>query len=465
MRRIVIVGGGYAGFYTAWTLERTLRPGEAELTVIDPRPYMTYQPFLPEVAAGSIEPRHAVISVRKRLHRTRVVAGSVTRVDHATRTVQVHPAAGPDLDLGYDVIAITAGAVTRTFPIPGLAEHAIGLKHVEEAIAIRDRLLVAFDQASVLPPGPERRALLTVVFVGAGLAGVEGFGELLSLSTALLADYPELTVADLDFRLVEAQGRILPEFTAATAEKVAQSLRDRGATLHLNAQLTSAVDSRVELSDGTTFDANLIVWTAGNGANPVVANHTDLPVDARGRLVVGADLRVVTSDGPVPDAWAAGDAAAVPDLAVDRPDAYTVPNAQHAVRQGRRLGRNIAAVLRGRAPKNYEHRSLGVIATLGIGRGVFQSGPITLTGWPAWLIHRGYHVLAVPTWHRKFQVLAIWTTAHLFGRDIVSLQSAMDPRAAFVGASGGSSGTGRRTEDPTVARIEPEDGPRQGVAA
>jgi NADH:ubiquinone reductase (H+-translocating) len=182
MRKILIVGGGYAGFYTAWKLEKKLRSGEAQVTVIDARPYMTYQPFLPEVMAGSIEPRHSVVSLRRHLRRTEVVAGTVTAIDHSQKRATVRPAMGPDFDFSYDIIVVTVGAVTRTFPIAGIAEQAIGLKYIEEAIAVRNRLFAAFDQASNLPAGPERRRLLTVTFVGAGFAGVEGFGELLSFS-------------------------------------------------------------------------------------------------------------------------------------------------------------------------------------------------------------------------------------------------------------------------------------------
>ncbi|WP_421741682.1 NAD(P)/FAD-dependent oxidoreductase [Cellulomonas sp.] len=432
MQRIVIVGGGYAGFYAAWNLEKKLRPDEAEITVIDPRPYMTYQPFLPEVMAGSVEARHAAVSLRRHLRRSKVIAGQVTRVEHARRTLRFRPADGDDVELGYDVIVITAGAVTRKFPVPGIAEQAIGMKHVEEAVAIRDKLLTAFDRASVLPPGPERQRLLTVTFVGGGFSGVEGFGELLSLATALLDSYPELTLADLSFHLVEAAGRILPEVTDGPGRWVVRSLEERGAHVHLNTQLVSAVDGHVVLSTGQEFDSELIVWSAGNAANPVVAQHTDLPVDERGFLRVRADLRIGTEAAAVPDAWAAGDDAAVPDVAAGTPGARTVPNAQHAVRQGKHLAANITAVLRGRPPKDYVHQSLGVVATLGLGRGVFQYRRIVITGFPAWLLHRGYHVLAVPTWERKVRVLAVWVASFVFGRDIVSLASVQRPREAFV---------------------------------
>jgi NADH:ubiquinone reductase (H+-translocating) len=435
MRKILIVGGGYAGFYTAWKLEKKLRRSEALVTVIDPRPYMTYQPFLPEVMAGSIEPRHAVVSLRSHLRHTEVVAGTVTAIDHANKKVTVRPATGPEFDLSYDIVVVTAGAVTRTFPIPGIAEQAIGLKHIEEAIAVRNRLLAAFDQASNLSAGPERKRLLTVTFVGGGFAGVEGFGELLSLAAALLRFYPKLQFDELDFRLVEAQGRILPEVSDSTAARVMCSLEQRGAHIHLNTYILSAADGHVVLSSGNEFDSNLIVWTTGNAANPIVAKHTDLPVDERGFLLVRADLRIGTATVPVPDAWGAGDNAAITDLGVDAPGARTVPNAQHAVRQGKRLAANIVATLRGEPAKNYIHKSLGVVATLGIGQGVFQSGRIVITGFPAWVMHRGYHVLAVPTWERKIRVFAVWLTALMFGRDIASLESAQHPRAAFV--SGG----------------------------
>jgi NADH dehydrogenase len=432
VRTILVVGGGYAGFYTAWKLEKKLRRGEARVIVVDPRPYMTYQPFLPEVVAGSVEARHAAVSLRRHLRKTEIIAGRVTAVDHARKTVTIRPAVGGEYPLAYDIIVVTAGAVTRTLAIPGVSDHAIGMKHVEEAVAIRDRLLTAFDQAATLPPGPERRRLLTVTFVGGGFSGVEGFGELLSLATALIRRYPELGPDELSFHLVEARDRILPEVTDGPGEWVVRSLTKRGARVHLNAQLLSARNGHVVLSTGEEFDSELIVWTVGNAANPMVHNHTDLPVDGRGMLVVRADLQVGTEDAPVPDAWGAGDDAAVPDLAAKRTGVSTVPNAQHAVRQGKLLARNIIATLRGREPKRYVHHSLGTVATLGLGRGIFQFHRLVIKGFPAWLMHRGYHVLAVPTWERKVRVLAVWATAALFGRDIVSLASVQHPREAFL---------------------------------
>jgi NADH dehydrogenase len=432
VRRILVVGGGYAGFYAAWKLEKRLRKGEAEVVVIDPRPYMTYQPFLPEVLSGSVEARHAAISLRRNLRRTRIIAGAVTSIEHARRTVTVHPLQGADFDLSYDVIAVTAGAVTRTLALPGVAERAIGMKHVEEAVAIRDQLLTAFDEASVLPPGPERQRLLTVTFVGGGFAGVEGFAELLSLANGLLKSYPELAPSDLAFHLVEASNRILPEVTDGPARWVRTVLEHRGAQVHLGTTLVSAADGHVVLSDGTTYNSDLIVWTAGNAATRLVRSHTDLPVTQRGLIQVRADLRVGTETEPVPDAWAAGDDAAVPDLASPVPGTFTVPNAQNAVRQGKLLAKNLLRTLCGREPKKYVHHTLGSVATLGLGKGIFQYRRIVVKGFLAWLMHRGYHVLAVPTWDRKVRVLAVWLAAAFYGRDIVSLASVQQPRDAFV---------------------------------
>lgn len=299
MRKILIVGGGYAGFYTAWGLEKKLRRDEAEVTLVDPRGYMTYQPFLPEVAAGSIEARHVAVSLRGHLRRTAIVAGHVTEIDHARRTATVRTIEGERREIRYDVIVVTAGAVTRTFPVPGVADVAIGFKHVEEAVAVRDLLLTAFERAATLPPGPERDELLAVTVVGGGFTGVEVFSELLALATSLLRSYPELSFSDLSFHLVQAGDRILPEVTDRPGAWVTRHLEQRGAHLHVSTQVESAEGGRVVLSTGESYAGKILVWAAGNGSNPVVAQHTDLPIDERGLLQVRADLRVGTDEHPV----------------------------------------------------------------------------------------------------------------------------------------------------------------------
>ncbi|MCI2959333.1 FAD-dependent oxidoreductase [Agromyces atrinae] len=431
MPKILIVGGGYAGFYTAWKLEKHLRAGEAEVTVVDPLPYMTYQPFLPEVAAGSIEPRHAVVSQRRHLTKTNVITAKVTNIDHASKTATITPPVGEAYEFSYDIIVVTGGAVSRTFPIPGVADSAIGLKTIEEAVAIRDRMLTNFDKAASLPAGPERERLLTVVVVGGGFAGIEVFAELRSFASSLLTYYPQLSFEETHFHLIEAMGRIMPEVSLPTSHWVLKHLAQRGAEVHLDTQLKSAVDGHIELSTGESFDTDLIVWTAGVMANPTIVRNSDLPVEERGRIRTRADLRVGTDEEFVADAWAAGDVSAVPDLSGGGVGGFCVPNAQHAVRQGKLLAKNIVAVIRGEEPRQYFHKNLGAVAGLGIGSGVFQSGKIAIKGVVAWFAHRGYHGLAMPSFERKFRVFWGWWNNFWLGRDIVSLSATQHPRAAF----------------------------------
>lgn len=433
MPKILIVGGGYAGFYTAWKLEKHLRKNEAEIVVVDPLPYMTYLPFLPEVAAGAIEPRHTVVSQRRHLKRTRVVTAKVTGIDHANKTATIAPQGAEPYEFEYDQIVVTAGSVSRTFPIPGIADNAIGLKSVEEAIAVRDRLIANFEQAASLPKDSElRKRLLTVVVVGGGFAGIETFAELRSAASALLAQFPDIAFDETQFHLIEAMGRIMPEVSLPTSEWVLKDLAKRGAYVHLDTQVADATDGVVKTNTGEEYPSDLIIWTAGVMANPQVVNGSDLPREQRGRISTQADLRVVDADGNVIDgAWAAGDVAAVPDKTGGLPDGTCVPNAQHAVRQAKRLAKNLVAVLRGEATVDYYHKNLGAVAGLGLGTGVFQSGKFALKGFLAWCAHRGYHGLAMPTWERKWRVLWGWWHNFFLGRDQVQLQTSQNPRGFF----------------------------------
>jgi NADH dehydrogenase len=430
--KILIVGGGYAGFYTAWKLEKLLGKSEAEVTLVDPLPYMTYQPFLPEVVAGSIEARHAVVSHRRHLRKTNIVSGKVMTVNHAKKTATIEFAGIKGAKkVSYDHIVVTAGAVSRTFPIPGVAEEAIGLKNIEEAVEVRNRIMANFDKAANLPSGAARDRLLTFVVVGGGFAGIEAFAEMRSLASYLLRYYPTLSFDDVKFHLIEAMGRIMPEVSLKTSEWVIANLDQRGAKIHLNTQLQSAVGGKVELSTGESFESDVIVWTAGVMAHPYVRN-TDLPVEERGRILTHPSLRVMTAEGEfVEGAWAAGDVSAVPDLSGFGVGGYCVPNAQHAVRQAKLLAKNIVASLRGEGLKDYLHQPLGAVAGLGIGVGVFQYKNLGITGLLAWFMHRGYHGLAIPSAERKIRVFAGWIWNFLLRRDIVSTSAGKTPRLAF----------------------------------
>ncbi|WP_413318860.1 NAD(P)/FAD-dependent oxidoreductase [Agrococcus sp. 1P02AA] len=431
MNKILIVGGGYAGLYTARGLERQLGDSEAEIIVVDPLPYMTYLPFLPEVAVGSIEPRHAVVPLRRHLHRTRVVQAKVTYVDHANKVATIKPELGDEWTLEYDVVVMTAGSVSRTFPIAGVADEAIGMKTIEEAVAVRDRLISNFAKAAALPVGPERDRLLTVTVVGGGFAGIETIAELRDFATHLLSRFREISFEEVRFHLVEAMGRIMPEVSEQTALWVVEDLRKRGVDVHLETQLQGAVDGVVELSTGERFGSDLIIWTAGVMANPVV-RATDLPLDERGRVTALATLQVAKDGVVVPDAWTAGDVSAVPDKSkTPGPGGFCVPNAQHAVRQAKLLAKNIVAVLRDEAPREYIHDNQGAVAGLGLWNGVFQKGKIAIKGPLAWLAHRGYHGLAMPMWERKWRVFGDWWAQFWLGRDIVEISDREQPRVAF----------------------------------
>lgn len=431
MAKILIVGGGYTGFYTALKLQKHLRAGEAEVTLVDPLPYMTYHPFLPEVAAGLIEARHVIVPLRRHLKKTHVVQGRVVSVNHAKKTATIEPSAGKSYTAKYDHIVVAAGSVSRTFPIPGVADEAIGMKSIEEAIAVRDRIIDNFAKAANLPKGKERDRLLTVTVIGGGFAGIETFAELRSLASAMLKQYPELTIDDTKFHMVEAMPRVMPEVSLRTSQWVLRNLASRGAAVHLDTQLTSAEGGKVELSNGMKFESDLIVWTAGVMANPVV-NSLGLPIEERGRVRSSSTLQVTNADGTIVEgAWAAGDNSAVPDLTGNGVGGMCVPNAQHAVRQAKRLAKNLVAVLRGENPADYIHKNMGAVAGLGVGHGVFQSGKFAVTGFPAWLMHRGYHGLAMPMWERKFRVVGGWIMQFLVGRDTTTLSLREHPQSYF----------------------------------
>lgn len=430
-QRILVVGAGAVGFYAAQRLSRKLRKGEAEVTVVDPLPHLTYQPFLPEAAAGSIEPRHTVVPLRQRLRRCRVLAGTVTAVDHAARTATVQPVVGPARRLDYDHIVVAPGSVSRTLPIPGLREQAVGFKTLGEAIWLRNRVLERLDVAAVTAdPGVRRRAL-TFVVVGAGYAGIEVLAELEDMARSALRYYPELGDGDMRWVLVEATQRVLPEVGRDLGAYTVTQLLKRKLDIRLDTRLESCVDGKVELSDGERFEADTIVWTAGVRAHPML-EATDLPRDDRGRVTCLPTLQVVDGDRPFPGAWSAGDCAAVPDLTSDEPDALCSPSAQHAVRQAVRLADNVVATLRGRPAIPYRHRHAGSVASLGLHKGVAHVYRIKLRGWPAWFLHRTYHMTRIPSLDRKVRVLADWTLALFLRREMISLGELHEPRDPFT---------------------------------
>ncbi|MGW3511285.1 NAD(P)/FAD-dependent oxidoreductase [Streptomyces sp. NPDC000994] len=438
--RILVVGGGYVGMYTALRLQRRMKQelsrGEAEITVVTPDPYMTYQPFLPEAAAGAISPRHVVVPLRRVLDRCRIIVGEATSIDHAHRTATLTTLAteetGGTEKLAYDELVLAPGSVSRTLPIPGLIDYGIGFKTVEEAIGLRNHVIEQMDIASSTRDPAIRDAALTFVFVGGGYAGVEALGELEDMARYAARYYHNVKPEDMKWILVEASDRILPEVGEEMGRYTVTELRRRNIQVLLRTRLESCAGRVAVLSDGQRFPTRTVVWTAGVKPHPILA-ASDLPLNDRGRLKCTAQLTV---EG-VEHAWAAGDAAAVPDVTTGEPGSLTAPNAQHAVRQARLLGDNISHSLRGEPLETYAHTYAGSVASLGLHKGVAQVYGRKLKGYPAWFMHRAYHLSRVPTVNRKTRVLAEWMLAGLFKREIVSLGSLEHPRAEFELAAGG----------------------------
>jgi NADH dehydrogenase len=430
--RVLIVGGGYVGMYTALRLQRKLKPSRAEITIVDPQPNMTYQPFLPEAAAGSVEPRHVVVPLRRLLRKCRVITAAVSGVEHARKVATIQPSEGEPYEVGYDLLVMCPGSISRLLPIPGLAEHGIGFKTIGEAIYLRNHVLARLDLAISTTDPNRRRSALTFLFVGGGYAGVEAIAELQDMARYATRYYDGIEPDDMRWVLVEAATRIMPEVSLGLSLYTVERLAEHKIDVRLDTRLNSVVDGHVVLSDGDEFDAQTVVWTAGVKAHPVLA-ATDLPRDDKGRLPCNANLTVRGVEG----VFSAGDCAAVPDLSDKAdPNALTGPSAQHAVRQAKVLARNVVAYLNRSALKDYEHKYAGSVASLGLYRGVAEVYGIKLRGIIAWFMHRTYHVSRMPTLNRKIRVLADWTEALFFRREVVSLGQLQQPRTEFEEAAG-----------------------------
>ncbi|MDF5754787.1 NAD(P)/FAD-dependent oxidoreductase [Spongiactinospora sp. TRM90649] len=433
-KHILIVGGGYVGLYTALRLQRrlrgALRDGTVRVTLVDPQSYMTYQPFLPEAAAGNLSPRHVVAPLRRILPKIRILNGRITKLNHAGHTATFEPNEGSAREIRYDIVVMAAGSISRTLPIPGLTDIGIGFKSIGEAIGLRNRVLHQLDVAESSTDEELRRKALTFVVVGAGFAGVEALAELEDMSRYSTRYYRNIDPKDLRWVLVEATDRVLPEVGPEMGRWTLGELRARGIDVRLNTRLESCVNGHVVLSDGDSFEAETLVWTAGVKASPVV-NATDLPIDERGRIK--ATTRLTVSGQP--DAFTAGDIAGVPD--VTNPGQYCAPNAQHAVRQAKVLADNIVRKLRGEELVEYRHRYVGSVAGLGLHEGVANVYGIKLRGLPAWFMHRTYHLSRVPTLNRKVRVVVDWTLALFFKRETISLGEIHRPRDQFRAAVAG----------------------------
>jgi len=426
-RRVLVVGGGFAGVYAAMQMEPLVRAGH-RVTLVSAENFMQYQPFLPEVASGTIDPRAVVVPLRPVLKHVEVDVGEVVSLDHPARHAEVRIPDGGLVGIDYDVLVLSAGSWSRVLPIPGLAEFGIGFKTVQEAIYLRNHVLSRLDVAEETDDDDRRRAALTFVFVGGGFAGIEAIGELEDLARDAMRSYPAVRRGAMRWVVVEAADRILPELTEDLAAYAQERLRERGIEVLLESRLESAEGGTIRLSDGQAFAADTLVWTAGVKPSPL-ATMTGLPLNRHGRVEVDAELRVVG----VPDAWAAGDIAAVPDVTTG---GLAPPTAQHALREGRVLGRNVVASILGGEIRPFVWRNLGGVCSLGRYKGIANVFGFKVKGFAGWFLHRSYHLWAMPTIGRRVRIAMDWTIALLFPRDIAQLGSFEHPREPFRRAAG-----------------------------
>jgi NADH dehydrogenase len=395
----LVLGGGFAGSYVARLLKRK------GATVVSLDNSMIYTPLLPEAASGTLEPRHVVVPLREMCPHAELVLGRVTGHDRAAKTVAVESLAGP-LEIHYERLVVALGATTRTLPVPGLAEHGVGFKDLADAVALRNRVLLQLERATIHPDDPSE---LGFVFVGAGYAGVEALGELNDMAQAALRSYPTLRDVPQRWVLVDAAPKILPEIPRGLGAYASKRLERRGVEIHVGTTLESYDGTEAVLADGTRIPARTLVWTAGVRASPLLPD-LDLPLDERGRVVVDETLRVEGSE----DVWALGDCTAVKN--VNTPGVVDPPTCQHALRQARRLAKNLTG-----PPQPYGYRMLGQVATLGRFKGIAELPGIHVWGFPGWFVARTYHLYQLPLLSRKLRVVVDWTVALFFRRDIVEL--------------------------------------------
>ena len=407
---VLVVGGGFAGSYVA-----RLR-GKRGATIVSPENFMLFTPMLPEAASGTLEPRHTVVPLRQMCPNAELLLGRVTSIDEERQLAHVETPDAGSFDVHYEQLVLAVGAVSRTFPVPGLPEHGLGFKDLTDAIHLRNRVLRELEAADADVDSGETTAHLGFVFVGAGYAGVEALAELSDLVSDALRWYPRLRGVSQRWVLVDAAPKILAEIPTRLGDYAARELARRGVEIHVSTTLESFDGAEAVLSNGVRIPAHMLVWTAGVNANPLLG-ELGLPLDERGRVRVDSFLRVEGRER----VWALGDCAAVPNQAT--PDHVDPPTSQHALRQSRRLAKNLTGV-----PQAYRYRMLGQVATLGRYKGIADVMGIRLRGFPGWFVTRTYHLYQLPLLSRKLRVVVDWTTSLFFRRDIAELSDLGHPR-------------------------------------
>ncbi|MBL1073908.1 FAD-dependent oxidoreductase [Nocardia sp. 2] len=413
--KIVIVGGGFAGVECARMLERKLHPDEAFVQLVAPSSSLLYLPLLPQVSSGVLSPRAVTVSTRRVLKRTEFVPGMVVGVDPKTRQCVVRRASGVELALEYDHLVLTPGSITRILDVPGLQEHGFGMKTLAEALYLRDHVLRQLDVAAVRGDEEEDRERLSFVTIGAGYAGTETAAVLNRLTRAAAKRYfPRLDPSHVRWRLVTHGDRLMPELGERLGADAKEILAKRGVEFVPGLSAAQVTARSVTLTNGEVIPTRTVIWTAGVAPSPL-AGHLGADT-VKGRIVADTDLTVPGLEG----VWACGDAAAVPDLTKGG-EVKCAPTAQHAIRQGRHLGKNLVAALRGKPRKPYKHPDLGMVVDLGRWDALARPLGIGLSGAPAQFVARGYHLFALRTFAARTRTMFDWGMHGITGDDFMRI--------------------------------------------
>src|SRR6201994_3867135 len=416
---VVIAGGGFGGAAAARELERAVPRQSARMVLFNETNFPLYTPFLPEAAAGTLEPRHVVTPLRNIWKRTYTRLGEVSGHDPAAKTVELTTKDGETETVPYDQLLLSLGSVSRVLPIPGLTDHAMGFKGLADAIVLRNRVIENLEAANATADHQRREELLTFVFVGGGYAGLEALAELQDFAADAMDSYPRARLHGMRWMLVEAAPRVLPEIDQDLADYALRELRGRGIDIKLETQLKEVRPDSITLSTGEVVPTKTVVWTAGVTPAPVLKN-LNVPLDERGRVPVDSHLRVEGLNS----VWAIGDCAAPPAPA----GGTCPPTAQHAVRQGPVAARNIAAAVGIGDPEPFTYKSEASFVNLGRYKAVGRIGDRTFRGFPAWFLARSYHMSQIPGYARKAHAVLDWTASMPFRRDIAELGSTSSPK-------------------------------------
>jgi len=414
-RRIVILGGGFGGFTVARALERRARPGELDVTLVDRHNYSLFTPMLPEVASGSIEPRHITPPFRGSLHHTTFELGTIRDVDDTKKIVTIdRPRDGGTVDVPFDELVIAVGTQNSTHGVPGADVHGLPLKTLEDAVVLRDAVVTALELAATTHDLDERRSRATFVVVGGGFTGVEAVGELNAYIRDVLPKYESLDAADLRVVIVAGGKALLHQLPGAIGERAAAMLAGRGVEVIFDDEVAAVDGGGLTLASGKRITSGTVVWSAGIRAMPLV-EHLGVPLVAHHAIAVEPDLSVTG----MPGYWALGDCAHVPKSGGG---AYP-QTAQHAVHEATRLARNLIRRTRGRGTKPYSYEGAGMMASIGAHQGVASLGPgIILAGLPAWFLWRTYYLSQLPSFGRKVRVAVDWTLDARLPKDIASIR-------------------------------------------